>query len=58
MRVSVVVGLRTSYTDSRRHGGGGDGKPAAVNVSSHDVAMLMSAAGTFKTSLDWLYSNL
>jgi hypothetical protein len=42
--VRVEAGLRTSNVDSRRHGGGWKHKAEVVNVSSHDVAMLMSAS--------------
>lgn len=44
VRVRIKVGLRTSNVDSRRHGGGWKHKAEVVNVSSHDVAMLMSAS--------------
>ena len=46
MRVRIVVGLRTSNVNSRRHGGRLEHKAEVANVSSHDVAMLMSASTT------------
>lgn len=55
MGVSVIVGLRTSYADSRRHDRGwnevGNRELKRLTCqASHDVAMLMSAVGCVAVS--------